>query len=156
MRHAPRGFGTVPARPRHQWRAAIGAGASAVSGNARSSSLNVTADAVRATAADQWSLYGSALRGSNRGGTTAEQYRLGEESSHKLTPTTSFKQRLIVYPNLSDSGAYRASFDAGLAVAISGKMSLTVTLGERYNSDPGVGLKKSDTVLFTGLTVKYD
>lgn len=81
---------------------------------------------------------------------------LGEESTHRLTDTTSFKQRLVVYPNMSDSGEFRATFDAGLAVAIDKTMSLTVTLGHRYNSDPGTGLKKGDTLLMTGISVKLD
>lgn len=81
---------------------------------------------------------------------------LGEESTHKLTDTTSFKQRLVVYPNLTESGEFRATFDAGLAVAISSTMSLNVTLGHRYVSDPGLGVKKADTLLVTGISVKFD
>jgi len=81
---------------------------------------------------------------------------LGEESTHKLTDTTSFKQRFVIYPNLSDTGEFRSTFDAGLAVAINKTMSLTVTLGHRYNSDPGNGLDKSDVLLMTGISVKTD
>ncbi len=81
---------------------------------------------------------------------------LGEESTHKLTPTTSFKQKLVVYPNLGERGEFRAAFDAGLSVAMSSSLALTVTLGQRYNSDPGRGVKNSDTVFITGITFKYD
>ncbi len=81
---------------------------------------------------------------------------LGEESTHKLSPTTQFKQRLVIYPNLSDRGEYRTAFDAGLSVAMSGSLSLQTTLGLRVNSDPGTGLKKTDTLLFTGITYKYE
>lgn len=81
---------------------------------------------------------------------------IGEESTHKLTDTTSFKQRFVIYPNLSDTGEFRSTFDAGLAVAIDKTMSLTVTLGHRYNSDPGNGLEKSDVLLMTGISVKVD
>ncbi len=80
----------------------------------------------------------------------------GEESTHKLSATTLFKQRLVLYPNLSDRGEYRATFDAGLSVAMSGSLSLQTTLGLRMNSDPGTGLKKTDTLFFTGITYKYE
>jgi putative salt-induced outer membrane protein YdiY len=81
---------------------------------------------------------------------------LGEESTHRISSTTSFRQRLVVYPNLEDTGAFRAVFDAGLAVAMSSRMSLTVGLVNRYNSDPGPGIKKSDTLFVTGIAVKID
>lgn len=81
---------------------------------------------------------------------------LGEESTHKLTASTLFKQRLVIYPNLSDRGEYRAAFDAGLSVAMSGSLSLQTTVGLRVNSDPGTGLKKTDTLLFTGVTYKFE
>ena len=73
-----------------------------------------------------------------------------------FTPDSQFKQRLVIYPNLSDRGEYRAAFDAGLSVAMSGSLSLQTTLGLRVNSDPGTGLKKTDTLLFTGITYKYE
>ncbi len=54
---------------------------------------------------------------------------LGEESTHKLTASTLFKQRLVIYPNLSDRGEYRAAFDAGLSVAMSGSLELADNSG---------------------------
>lgn len=81
---------------------------------------------------------------------------LGEESTHKLTDTTSFRQRFVLYPNLDDTGEYRAVFDTGLAVAMSSRMSLTVSLVNRYNSDPGPGVKKNDLLFLTGINVKLD
>ncbi len=81
---------------------------------------------------------------------------LGEESSHKLSDTTSFKQRLVLYPNLGNSKGLRATFDAGLAVSMSKATSLTVGLSHRYNGDPGVGVKKGDTLLVTGVAVNFN
>ena len=78
---------------------------------------------------------------------------IGEESTHKLTDTTSFVQRLVVYPGLSgdQKSEYRAAFDAGLKAQVVGGWNLLVTLGSRYDSEPAPGKKKSDTVFFTGL-----
>jgi len=81
---------------------------------------------------------------------------LAEESTHKWTPTTSFHQKLSFYPALRSGGGYRAVFDSGLSVAINATLSLTAGLNHRYNSDPGEGLKKVDTLFVTGLTMKLD
>ena len=81
---------------------------------------------------------------------------LGEQSTHKLSASTSFLQGLTVYPNLANSGAFRAVFDAGLSVAMSSNLSLTLSLINRYNSDPGVNIKKSDTLFITGISAKFE
>jgi len=86
---------------------------------------------------------------------------LGEESTHKLSETTSAKQRLVVVPNLKNRGEFRANLDAGLAVAMSKAMNLNVGLGAAYNSEPGFradgsARKKVDTLLTTGISVKFD
>lgn len=81
---------------------------------------------------------------------------LGEESTHKLTETTSFKQRLTVVPNLKNRGEFRANWDAGLAVAMSKTMNLNVGFAYAHNSEPGPGRKATDTLLTTGVSVKFD
>ena len=81
---------------------------------------------------------------------------LGEESTHKLNDSTSFKQRLTLVPNLKNRGEFRANWDAGLAVAMSKTMNLNVGLGFAHNSEPGPGRKATDTLLTTGVSVKFD
>lgn len=223
-----------------EWRALLGAGLSASSGNTRATSLTVKGDAVRLTPEDKWAIYGDALYAENEGETSGNQIRLGtrydfnltrevfafggldaerdeiadldlragvkgglgykfvntpsdtfnlygglqfvhdrysaprpvdgadrerysalsavlgEESTHKLTETVAAKQRLELYPNLKNSGEYRARFDADLAVAMTQKLNLTVGLAVRHDSEPGVGLKKTDTLLTTGIAVRFE
>jgi putative salt-induced outer membrane protein len=79
---------------------------------------------------------------------------LGEESAHQLTPSTSFKQRLELYPGMSGDKAMMAKFSAGLAVSMTGTMSLNVGLTDAYNSKPPQGLKKNDLGVFTGINIK--
>ncbi len=79
---------------------------------------------------------------------------LGEESSHVLSPTTSFKQRLEAYPGLSGDKAQILKFTAGLSVAMSSTLSLNVGLTDNYNSKPPAGVKKNDMGLITGINVK--
>ncbi len=79
---------------------------------------------------------------------------LAEESSHVLSSTTSFKQRLEVYPGLSGDKAQILKFTAGLSVAMSSTMSLNVGLADNYNSKPPAGVKKNDLGLITGINIK--
>jgi len=81
---------------------------------------------------------------------------IAEESTHKLTPTTTLHQKLSFYPALRSGGGYRAVFDSGLSVAMTSTLSLTAGLNHRYNSEPGEGLKKGDTLFVTGIALKID
>lgn len=81
---------------------------------------------------------------------------LGEESSHKLGQNTTAKQRLVIYPNLKNTGEYRAQWDGSIAVAATGSMSLNVGLSVKVNSDPGIGVKKTDTLFLTGVSFRFD
>jgi putative salt-induced outer membrane protein len=78
---------------------------------------------------------------------------LGEESNHKLSDSVSFKQKLTVFPNLKNSGEYRAQFESGLVVAIASGINLQLTLSDRYNSDVAKGTKKSDLLFLTGINI---
>ncbi len=80
---------------------------------------------------------------------------LGEESNHKLTESTSFKQRLTINPNMSSNKGYRATFDAGLLVALNKAISLNITLQDRYDSLSQAPTKKNDLLFFTGINVKF-
>ena len=81
---------------------------------------------------------------------------LAEESNHKLTDTTSLRQKFALYPNLRDSGQRRAVFDSQVSVAMTKSLNLTAGLSVRYNSDPGLNLKKTDTALVTGVSWRFD
>lgn len=76
---------------------------------------------------------------------------IGEETTHKFSESTSFRQRLTLFPNLTDSGEYRVVFDAGLLMPLVDSWNLTVKFSARYQSNPPLGVQKSDTLLFTGL-----
>lgn len=82
------------------------------------------------------------------------QVLFGEESSHKLSETTSLKQRLVYYPDGEELGD-RATFDAGLATLISGGWTLNVGLSSRYASRVPVGTKKTDNLLTVGFGYKF-
>jgi putative salt-induced outer membrane protein len=79
---------------------------------------------------------------------------LGEESTHKLSPTVSFKQRFVYYPGAKDLGN-RATFDAGLSAALAGNLTANVTSSNRYQSKVPFGAKSTDTLLLVGVGVGY-
>jgi putative salt-induced outer membrane protein len=81
---------------------------------------------------------------------------LAEESSHKLTDTTSLRQKFALYPDLRERGKVRAVLDTGLTVAMTQTIHLTAGLNVRYDSDPGTNLKKGDAVFVTGISVRLD
>jgi putative salt-induced outer membrane protein len=80
---------------------------------------------------------------------------LGEESNHKLSNDVSFKQRLVLYPNLSESGEYRATFDATISVKLAGAWNMNVSWINRYDSLYIAPAKKLDTGLFIGVGAKF-
>jgi putative salt-induced outer membrane protein len=89
--------------------------------------------------------------GSSRNGANA---LFGEESSHKLSATTTAKQRLVLYPAGGTLGN-RATFDAGLSTAISGGWTLNSGLAVRYAEKVPTGTDKTDTLLTFGFGYKY-
>lgn len=80
---------------------------------------------------------------------------IGEETTHKFSDSASFRQRLTLFPNLTDSGEYRLLFDTGLLMPLVDRWNLTVNLTARYQSNPPLGVQKSDTLLFTGLQYSW-
>ncbi|KAF1048231.1 DUF481 domain-containing protein [Xylophilus sp.] len=81
---------------------------------------------------------------------------LAEESNHKVTSTTSLRQKVTVYPNLRDTGAWRAALDSGVSVAMTQSLNLTAGFTYRFDSDPGAGLKKGDAAFVTGVSYRFD
>lgn len=80
---------------------------------------------------------------------------LGEETTYKFGADSSLTQRFSIYPNLTDSGEYRAAFDAEFLAPVIGRWNLTVKYSLRYQSNPPAGVEKQDTVLYTGLQYKW-
>jgi len=79
---------------------------------------------------------------------------LGEESTHKLSDTTTFKQRAEFHPGAHDIGNV-ATLDAGLATAISGGWTLNTGLTVHYASKVPAGLKSTDSLMTVGFGYKF-
>jgi putative salt-induced outer membrane protein YdiY len=85
----------------------------------------------------------------------APEFTVGEESNHKLSQTTTFKQSLQAYEDLRSPGAYRAEFDAGLAVSMTKTLQMTLTFQDRYSSIAVSPVLKNDALLTAGVAYKF-
>lgn len=84
------------------------------------------------------------------------EWLLAEESTHALSPSVSFKQKLAAYANLTDGGEYRGVFDAGMVFKVSNRWNATMTLNVRYQSNPLPGTETTDTLFVTGLQYVFN
>jgi putative salt-induced outer membrane protein len=80
---------------------------------------------------------------------------LGEELTHKLGKTTLLTQKLYLFPNLTQTGEYRGTFDLGLVTKISKWLGWQNQFGDIYVSNPPAGTKQNDVVLTTGLNFTF-
>jgi putative salt-induced outer membrane protein len=78
---------------------------------------------------------------------------LGEEFAHKLHGSTSLTQSLYFYPNLTDTGEYRATFNLGTVTKINKWFGWQNSFGDIYVSNPPLGKKKNDLLFTTGLNL---
>lgn len=74
----------------------------------------------------------------------------GNDLAYRITATTSLTQALRMFPNLSNSGAYRLNFDVGGVTSIRRWLGWHVTASDRYLSNPVFGRQRNDLVLSTG------
>jgi len=80
---------------------------------------------------------------------------LGQEFAHKFSPRTSVHEKLVFFPNMSDSGNYRVNFDTTAITALRRWLSWQVTVSDRFLSNPVVGRKKNDMVFSTGVRLTF-
>jgi putative salt-induced outer membrane protein YdiY len=86
---------------------------------------------------------------------------LGEELTHKLGASTVVSEKFYFFPNLSDSGEYRTSFNLGSVTRISKWLGWQNAFGDIYVTNPPIqpagtaALKKNDIILTTGINVSF-
>ncbi len=80
---------------------------------------------------------------------------LGEELMHKLGKSTVVVEKLYFYPDLSDTGEYRGTFDFGTVTKISKWLGWQNQFGEIYVSNPPETAKKNDVIFTTGLNFSF-
>ncbi len=86
---------------------------------------------------------------------TSTEALLGQEFIYKFTERTSFREKLVFFPNMSNTGNYRLNFDTSLVTAIRRWLGFQVTVSDRYLSNPILGRKKNDTLFTTGFRLTF-
>ena len=80
---------------------------------------------------------------------------IGEEFNYRASDRTSFFERFTVYPNLSEGGEYRMTFDAGLTTRLTRFLDWQLTVSDRYISNPVPGSKSNDLLFTTGIRFSF-
>ncbi len=80
---------------------------------------------------------------------------IGNETTIKLASRTSFTEKTVYYPNMSETGEYRLAFDGTLAAALNSWLSWQLSGSDRYLSNPLPGLKTNDIIVSTGLRLTF-
>jgi putative salt-induced outer membrane protein len=80
---------------------------------------------------------------------------LGEELMHKLGKSSLLTEKLYFYPDLTQTGEYRGTFDLGLVTKISKWLGWQNAFSDIYVSNPPEGAKQNDVVLTTGLNLTF-
>ncbi|PYX96969.1 MAG: hypothetical protein DMG71_04375 [Acidobacteria bacterium] len=80
---------------------------------------------------------------------------VGEEFMHKVHASTVIKQKLYFFPDLSNTGEYRATFDFGTVTKISKWLGWQNAFGDIFVTNPPAGKKQNDIVLTTGLNITF-
>ena len=82
------------------------------------------------------------------------EFLFGEESTHKLSPTSSIKQRWVIYPGTSEIGT-RSTLDVNLATVVANGWTLNAGAAFNYTSKPSANFKKTTSLITFGFGYKY-
>jgi putative salt-induced outer membrane protein len=81
---------------------------------------------------------------------------LGQDFVKKFGTISTLNEHFYFYPDLSDTGQYRFSLDAGWVTQIKKWLGWQITVSDRNVSNPPIaGTKKNDVVLSTGIQVAF-
>jgi putative salt-induced outer membrane protein YdiY len=80
---------------------------------------------------------------------------LGETLNQKLGKTTILTQNFYIYPNLQQTGEYRATFNLGTVTKINKWFGWQNQFSAIYVSNPPIDTKTDDIIITTGLNVSF-
>jgi putative salt-induced outer membrane protein len=80
---------------------------------------------------------------------------IGEALMHKVGKSTVITQSFFFYPDLSDTGQYRGTFNFGTVTKINKWLGWQNSFADIYVSNPPTGTKQNDLQLATGLNISF-
>jgi hypothetical protein len=75
----------------------------------------------------------------------------GDDLSLQVNSITTLSQSFRMFNNLTETGDYRVTFDAGAVNKLTQWLSWNVSLSDRYSNNPAPGRKTNDFLYSTGL-----
>lgn len=78
---------------------------------------------------------------------------MGQDLALRLNSRVMFKERLQYFPNLTETGEYRMTFDSSLSTKLTNWMTWNLTVSDRYLSNPPLGSKNNDLLFTMGVGV---
>ena len=81
---------------------------------------------------------------------------VGQQLRHRLIGKTVLEEKLTVYPNVTDVGAFRINFDISAVAKLNTWLSWQLTFSDRFLSNPIPGNKKNDYLFTTGLRITFE
>ncbi len=81
--------------------------------------------------------------------------RVAERLELKLTDSASFYQFSEANISVKDSDDYKVNSEVGLDLAINSKLSVTLTVKDKYNNMPASDAKENDVEYITALTSRF-
>lgn len=79
----------------------------------------------------------------------------GNEVRFQLSPRTSLVERAVIYPNLTDTGEFRVTFDSSIVTQLSDRLSWQLTAANHYVSNPAEGARRNDLLMTTGIRLTF-
>jgi putative salt-induced outer membrane protein len=83
---------------------------------------------------------------------------LGDAFTHKLGKSTVLTQSFLLYPNLSNTGVYRGTFNLGLVTRLNKWLGWQTSFGDVFDSKPPTAtppIERNDVQLATGLNISF-
>jgi putative salt-induced outer membrane protein len=82
-------------------------------------------------------------------------YGGGGTHANKLRVSTVLNEKLYFFPDLNQTGEYRATFNLGTVTKLSKWLGWQNAFGDIYVTNPPIGKKQNDILLTTGLNVSF-
>jgi uncharacterized protein DUF481 len=81
---------------------------------------------------------------------------VGEELSFELSDRVSLQQRFQFFPNMTNTGEYRITFDSAVNTKLTKWLTWNIIASDRYISNPVFGSRNNDLLFTIGVGVTLD
>ncbi|MFT4173202.1 MAG: DUF481 domain-containing protein [Rhodocyclaceae bacterium] len=80
---------------------------------------------------------------------------VGNDFSYKISENATLSQRWALFPNTVGEGGIRSVFQVDLTTKITDRFGLQLSVLNKYREKVQANEKRTDTIIFTGITAKF-